>query len=74
MALGVYRTALVWVLRVGAVALLASTLGTMALTVRDWGAAPATGMYALAQLLLNPLLFLAVAEILALLNQRSGAN
>ncbi|MBX3429949.1 MAG: hypothetical protein KF779_10235 [Hyphomonadaceae bacterium] len=75
MALGAYRTTLVWVLRVGAMVVLVSTLGTLALTIRDAAHnPPLSTLYGTAQLLVNPLVILAVAEILALLNKRSSAN
>ncbi len=75
MTLGAYRNVLVWVLRIGAVIILLSTVGTIAGVIQS---APANGvlmtLYSLGQLLLNSLGFLAIAEILALLNKRSSAT
>jgi hypothetical protein len=63
-----YRVTLVWILRVGAIVATLSSVGTMALTIRDAGLNPvASTSYALAQLVLNCVLYLAVAEVLALL-------
>jgi hypothetical protein len=72
--LNVYRIALVWVLRVGAVIVLLTSVGTLVSVVRDAGSNPVMSLYSMAQFLMNPLLALAIAEILALLNKRSSVN
>jgi hypothetical protein len=71
--LSAYRAVLVWVLRIGGFVALVSTLGTLALVLRDTGVNPLPSTtFSIASLLLNVIVFFAVAEILAILNARNN--